>query len=138
MIDDEFIIRVRKFFLLSFSHPVCSPFFFRKELRSIIMDWATGSNAITLEEKWFFSLSRTRLRSLSFRVIIGRKLHGYLAAARGRYDRYDRASGRETCSRVYRPLRSPIQARASKPVIIASLDAGPHSFAFSIPCRGSF
>lgn len=138
MIDDEFIIRVRKFFLLSFSHPVCSPFFLSEGVAlnyNGLGNWVERDHA---RGEMVFSLSRTRLRSLSFRVIIGRKLHGYLAAARGRYDRYDRASGRETCSRVYRPLRSPIQARASKPVIIASLDAGPHSFAFSIPCRGSF
>lgn len=106
MIDDEFIIRVRKFFLLSFSHPVCSPFFLSEGVAlnyNGLGNWVERDHA---RGETVFSLSRARLRSLSFRVIIGRKLHGYLAAARGRYDRYDRASGRETCSRVYRPLRA--------------------------------
>lgn len=91
------------FVFLSFSHPVCSPLFFRKGLRSIIMDWQLGRTRSRSRRNGFFAFSiAIPVISRDYRW----KLHGYLAA-RGRYDRYDRASGRETCSRVtYRPLRS--------------------------------
>lgn len=104
MIDEAIIIRVRKFFLRSFiilSSRLLA-ILFSEGVALNYNGLAIGSNAITRRNGFFAFSIAIPVISRDYRW----KLHGYLAA-RGRYDRYDRASGRETCSRVtYRPLRS--------------------------------
>lgn len=126
----SFVGYSNSFIVLSFSRLLATSFFFFFFSEEVALNYNERQLGRTRSRsrRNGFSLSRTRLQSLSFRVIIA----GNARPARGR-DRYDRASGRETCSRVYIPASPSIQACA-KPVIIASLDAaGLHSFAFSIP-----